>query len=67
MLADLPDWLARPAGALGIIAALAGSGLVFWATVFASFLAVILGGVAFLIAGLCWYAADMAATDRRLR
>ncbi len=63
----LPDWVSRPAGALAVVAAVAGSGLIFWATVSGSYLAAILGGVAFFAAGLFWYAADLAAGQHPLR
>ena len=59
----LPRWIAGPASALSIVAAVAGSALVFWAVVYGSYLAAMLSGVAFLCAGLLWYAADLSGTD----
>ena len=62
----LPSWVAGPAGALSIIAGISGSALVFWAVVYGSYLAAVLGGVVFLVAALLWYAADLAGSEHPL-
>jgi hypothetical protein len=68
MFADrLPSWLAVPVGALGIVAAITGSGLVFWATIFGSYVAAAVGAVAFFVAALFWYVADFAASGHPFR
>jgi hypothetical protein len=57
----IPPWAARPAAVLSILAALAGSVLVFVAAATGGYWWAIWGGVAFAAAALLWYAGDLAA------
>jgi drug/metabolite transporter (DMT)-like permease len=57
-----PEWIARPAAVLSILAALAGALLIFWASVTGDYTWAIWGGVAMVGAGLLWHVGDYAAT-----
>ena len=57
----IPKWPARPASILSILAALTGSGLIFWSAASGDYWWAIWGGVAFACAALLWYLADYAA------
>lgn len=62
--AALPAWLARPLGVLATLGAIGGSVLFFHSAAFGQYHSAIWGTVAFLGAGLLWYAGDMAAGNR---
>jgi predicted PurR-regulated permease PerM len=62
----IPVGLGRPLSVAAGVLALAGSLLVFAATVYGSWPTVIPGAVAFALAAVCWQLADRMA-GRRLR
>lgn len=60
----VPHWLAWPASALSTLGAIAGSGLVFHSAAFGEVTTAIWGGVAFAVAAVFWFVADVAAGNR---
>lgn len=60
----VPPGLAWPLSALSTIAAFAGSALFFHAAAFGRPASAIWGGALLVAAGLLWYVADIAASNR---
>jgi hypothetical protein len=60
----LPHWLVWPVNLLSIVSALTGAGLVFYGAGFGdgSLAAFVWGGIAFVIAALLWWVADLASS-----
>jgi hypothetical protein len=61
----VPGWLAWPSSALSTLAALVGSGLVLHAAAFGSVWSAVWAGVAFALAAVLWFLADIATSGRR--
>jgi hypothetical protein len=62
--ASIPARLARPLSALATLVAIGGAALFFHSAAFGQYHSAIWGTVAFLGAGLLWYAGDIATGNR---
>jgi multisubunit Na+/H+ antiporter MnhE subunit len=62
----IPHWLAWPVSLLSTVVALTGCGLIFWAAADGEYTPAVWAAGAFVGAGVLWYLADMAASNRPL-
>ena len=62
----IPQWLSRPAAVLSTLAALTGSGLIFWSAVTGGYWWAIWGASSFVGAALLWHVTDYAAAPSLL-
>ena len=64
----VPHWLAWPVNLLSTAAALTGAGLIFYGAAFgdAELAHFVWGGISFAAAGVFWWVADLASSNRPL-